>query len=472
MKESKEIKISVWHILIIISLITIVSAICIIILNNNSNEKTVVSTQNGNKTNSIINNKESNNQEDNTLGVSINPSNGNSKEVNIVSSIGNIEEIEYEGNIYYRRKENKEWDGEYNKIRYSNSDYKIEAENYEDHRNKIKEIDDYRISTAEIQKVVSYEEYLEYVNKVSEFAEVFEENGEKTEESNKLLKKYYTDENSNYVLIGYSGREDAYFNFDLYGYDESDGKVIVYGRERLDLVDIGVPGIGYLVVIKTNMPVGTEVEYRKCYSNYEIEEMINPKPTDPNEEYTEDLKPIIYLYPTIETEINVKLGLPDLVTCIYPKYNKNEGWNVLAKPNGELMDLNTNRKLYSLYYENERINESRIKETGFVVKGEDTAKFLENKLEILGLNEREAEEFIIFWLPKLEKNKYNYIRFENEKEIDDNMPLEITPKPESIIRIRMEYKKLNNPIEVKEQKLEQRNRQGYTVVEWGGTEIK
>ena len=34
---------------------------------------------------------------------------------------------------------------------------------------------------------------------------------------------------------------------------------------------------------------------------------------------------------------------------------------------------------------------------------------LEEKLAILGLTERESEEFIVYWLPKLEKNKYNYI---------------------------------------------------------------
>ena len=55
--------------------------------------------------------------------------------------------------------------------------------------------------------------------------------------------------------------------------------------------------------------------------------------------------------------------------------------------------------------------EFKVEKEGFIVKGEDTAKFLEEKLEILGLNEREAEEFIIYWLPKLEANKYNYIRF-------------------------------------------------------------
>ena len=49
----------------------------------------------------------------------------------------------------------------------------------------------------------------------------------------------------------------------------------------------------------------------------------------------------------------------------------------------------------------------------------DVIKFLEEKLGILGLTEREAEEFIVYWLPLMEKNKYNYIRFETLEEINE-----------------------------------------------------
>ncbi len=52
------------------------------------------------------------------------------------------------------------------------------------------------------------------------------------------------------------------------------------------------------------------------------------------------------------------------------------------------------------------------------------------------------------------------------------MPLEITPEPETLIRVLMGWKKLAKNIEVKEQKLEKVQRTKYTVIEWGGTEIK
>jgi hypothetical protein len=106
---------------------------------------------------------------------------------------------------------------------------------------------------------------------------------------------------------------------------------------------------------------------------------------------------------------------------------------------------------------------------GFVIKGEDTASFLEEKLAILGLNERETNEFIIYWLPKMEKNKYNFIRFSTREEIDNYMPIYFTPRPETFIRINMEFKPLSDILMIEEQVLEKEYRKGFTVVEWGGT---
>ncbi len=188
-----------------------------------------------------------------------------------------------------------------------------------------------------------------------------------------------------------------------------------------------------------------------------------------------DAKPIIYIYPTTTTEVEVKVGNPERLTCTYPKYNEEKGWKVIAKPDGELEDKETGRKLYALYWEGQNIKDytkenDKIKE-GFCIEGKDTAQFLEEKLKILGLNEREAEEFIVYWLPQMEKNKYNYIRFQSMEEINENMPLEITPNPETLIRVVMEWKGLDEKIETKEQQLQEVERKGYTVVEWGGTII-
>ena len=47
-------------------------------------------------------------------------------------------------------------------------------------------------------------------------------------------------------------------------------------------------------------------------------------------------KPVIYLYPETETEVNVQLGFDGELTCTYPAYR--DGWTVTAQPDGTLTD--------------------------------------------------------------------------------------------------------------------------------------
>ncbi len=179
-----------------------------------------------------------------------------------------------------------------------------------------------------------------------------------------------------------------------------------------------------------------------------------------------EYKPMIYIYPKEDMDVEVTLGNSELITTSYPKYNNS--WNVFARKDGYLEY--EGRTYYGLYWEGKN-HKAKVEEDGFVIKGEDTSRFLEEKLEILGLNEREINEFIVYWLPKMEHNKYNYVRFETREEIDKYMPLEISPKPDSVIRIYMNYKALDKEIEVKEQELEKVERKGYSVIEWGGSII-
>ncbi|MBP3687166.1 MAG: hypothetical protein J6J35_02230 [Alphaproteobacteria bacterium] len=180
-------------------------------------------------------------------------------------------------------------------------------------------------------------------------------------------------------------------------------------------------------------------------------------------------KPIIYLYPTETTDVSVKLGAKEKLTHTYPKYV--EEWNVRAEPNGDLTDTVTGRKYYALYWEGTDADLPRY-DDGFVVAKDEVVPFLEEKLAVLGLNEREANEFIIYWLPKLESAPYTFIHFVSQEEQNKNMPLTIQPEPDMIIRVLMAFKSLDKPIEVKEQILpEMPKRNGFTVIEWGGTEI-
>ena len=203
-----------------------------------------------------------------------------------------------------------------------------------------------------------------------------------------------------------------------------------------------------------------KVVVRKC-------PVIEPLPFDPTIIVVK--KPILYLYPEADTELTVTLGKPEALTVSYPAYG--DGWRVLAHPDGTLQDLETGRSLYALYWEGQSQAVPPMDE-GFVVAGRDAAAFLEEKLAALGLTEREAEEFIVYWLPNLQENPYNLIRFETLDEINETMPLAFSAEPDTLIRVYMVYRPLEEPVEVPEQVLpETPVRAGFTAVEWGGSEV-
>lgn len=184
---------------------------------------------------------------------------------------------------------------------------------------------------------------------------------------------------------------------------------------------------------------------------------------DPNAAY----KPVIYLYPEEETDVSVKLILDGKLTCTYPAYNT--GWKVTAAPDGTLTDAKGQTYNY-LYWEGETNAQWDMTE-GFCVKGEDTAAFLEEALAKLGLNRREANEFIVYWLPLMERNPYNIISFQTDI-YTDAAELQIDPAPDTLIRIFMAWKAADSFVVLPEQGLTALERSGFTVVEWGGTELE
>ena len=184
---------------------------------------------------------------------------------------------------------------------------------------------------------------------------------------------------------------------------------------------------------------------------------------DPNAAY----KPVIYLYPEKELQVSVNLTLDGKLTCTYPAYNS--GWNVTASPDGTLTDAKGQTYNY-LYWEGETYAQYDLSK-GFCIKGEDTAKFLEDALEKLGLNRKEANEFIVYWLPLMQDNPYNIISFQTDS-YTDAAKLSINPSPDTLIRVFMTYKSADEFVDIPKQQLSAPERNGFTVVEWGGTEIK
>ena len=181
-------------------------------------------------------------------------------------------------------------------------------------------------------------------------------------------------------------------------------------------------------------------------------------------------KPVIYLYPENTMDIEVKLKIKnDKLTCIYPKFNENDNtWKIKASPDGTIVIKD--KKYPYLFWESESYANQDLS-SGFIVKAENAENFLEEKLKKLGLNEKETCDFITFWLPLLLKNKISLCSFQSEK-FFENFLLDVSPKPKTMIRVFLSIKKLEKEIEVKEQEIKEIKREGFTVVEWGGSDIQ
>ncbi|MBQ8558937.1 MAG: hypothetical protein IJ439_03010 [Tyzzerella sp.] len=71
----------------------------------------------------------------------------------------------------------------------------------------------------------------------------------------------------------------------------------------------------------------------------------------------------------------------------------------------------------------------------------------------------------------MEQNKYNIISFQTDT-YTDAAQLNIHPAPDTLIRVFMAWQAADEYVELSEQELSAPKRTGFTVVEWGGTEVK
>ena len=205
----------------------------------------------------------------------------------------------------------------------------------------------------------------------------------------------------------------------------------------------------------------TETDNRITYEKENIEK---PNP--------ETAKPVIYLYPEQETKVNVQLTFNGTLISTYPTLPP-EGWTVTAQPDGTLTD-EEGRSYRYLFWEGVADVDWK-QDSGFLVKAEDAREFLEQSLTQLGLNELEQNDFITYWLPKLEKNGESFVTFAAEQ-YTDNAILTVTPQPDSVLRVQMLISKVDDSNraafqKLPEQELPRFEREGFVLVEWGGTDL-
>ena len=174
-------------------------------------------------------------------------------------------------------------------------------------------------------------------------------------------------------------------------------------------------------------------------------------------------KPVIYLYPEQTTNVSVKVGAEIRISD--PIYNN--GWEVIAEPSGNLT-VNGN-KYSSLFWEGQGNGDyPYVDEHGVVVKRSDVESVLWKHLSLLGLNQKESADFMEFWLPKMPDSNYVRLSWLGTNEMNELAPLSVTPKPDTMIRVFLDFEGMDKYKSLKPQNLSAVKRNGFTLVEWGG----
>lgn len=194
-------------------------------------------------------------------------------------------------------------------------------------------------------------------------------------------------------------------------------------------------------------------------------------------------KPVLYVYPEREQSLTVSLDVEGELGTVYPAPDTQEttdrgtqaSWTVTASPDGTLTDQG-GRTYPSLFWDGEMTLEAPRQ--GFIVARADAVPFLEEKLALLGLTDKEAADFITYWAPRIRANEYTFVSFDASSYAQQvtysftdeaGAPVE----PDTFIRVFMTIRAADaNEVVTPQVFGPTPTRSGLTAVEWGGTEEK
>jgi len=187
-------------------------------------------------------------------------------------------------------------------------------------------------------------------------------------------------------------------------------------------------------------------------------------------------KPVIYLYSDSELKTEIQFTCKGALTFTYPEYN--DKWEITVNQN-KITEIKSGKTYPYLFWEAET-NELEFEienqtMNGFLIKTDSVVVFLENSLATLGLNSTEQTDFITFWAPRIISKPYALVQFFIDDLYQEKISeMTITPTPDAIRRVFMMFTPLESEeinLTVLPQKLNSFERKGFTVVEWGGSEI-
>ncbi len=171
-------------------------------------------------------------------------------------------------------------------------------------------------------------------------------------------------------------------------------------------------------------------------------------------------KPAVYLYPIEDSVIKVQLEINGKLILDIPEYNL--GWEVFVTKEGII----ENQYDY-LFYE-AKLKKIDLPNNGWIVKSEDLDSWFETNLIKLGLNQKEKDQFKDYWLKELPESNYYEIKLLEDSFLKENMNLIVFPHPDTLIRLNFHFKPIKENIDLSEPIIVTPERNGFTVVEWGG----
>lgn len=186
-------------------------------------------------------------------------------------------------------------------------------------------------------------------------------------------------------------------------------------------------------------------------------------------------KPVIYLYSDTPIDVDIKVQPKGEFTFTYPTYD--HGWRVSVNQN---VIQHKNKTYPYLFWEGEsyaqKFHVEGNKIPGFLFETKDIVQKLESSLTQLGLNQTEKTDFITYWAPLLSTEKpYTFVQFRVNDDYNEIAEINIQPKPDHLLRVFMYCTSLETPdigYTVVPQTFEKFERNGFTVVEWGGSIIE
>ena len=172
-------------------------------------------------------------------------------------------------------------------------------------------------------------------------------------------------------------------------------------------------------------------------------------------------KPNIYIYPPEPINLTVNISFPNggEITESIPPYKT--GWDIFVNESG-LID----NEFEYLFYESLTPDLYQY-QYGWIIEKEQLTNFFTENMTEYGFNEKEIKDFITYWIPLLNSSNMFAIYPQTEQTIEQIIKLNFSIKPNSILRLFYIIKTVDESYSLQCPQIDQFERSGFTVAEWG-----